>query len=331
MENCLAANNRKLGLQAANLLPKDAATQLSLGLWLLAANLPGESVAFLKSGPPEEASIPLAEAYLASCDPGKTLEVLSQIHPSHDQDYEARDLRASALLALHREGDADAEFRSLVEHFPDVPAAYVAATQVALHQKQWEDALGLLNAGLARMPGNWLLLFRRGVVYKLSGHLDEARTDLMDSLKNHGEVALVAAALGDLEAEKGDLAGAADLFQRSWQQTKLPQFLLAYALALDRAGDSERALAELREAARYSPRDAQVHYTLGKMLARDGRLREAQAEFERAREIDPGLAVNLYALAHAYLAQGESTKAKEVMTAFQKAKRETAPAACKPL
>jgi Flp pilus assembly protein TadD len=265
----------------------------------------------------------LAEAYLASCQPAKTLEVLGQ-----SSDYETRDLRASALLALGREAEAELEFRSLVETFPSVPAAYVAATQVPLRQKHWDDALAILNAGLARMPGDWLLLFRRGMVYKLSGHLVEARTDFIASLTNHGEVALVAAALGDLEAENGDLSSAADLFQRTFEQTKLPQFQLAYALALDRLGDSQKALAELRDAARSAPQNAQIHYTMGKMLAREGRFSEAQSEFEKTRQIAPGLAVNLYALAHVYLSQGQSAKARDVMVAFQKAKRQTPPDPC---
>jgi Flp pilus assembly protein TadD len=331
MENCLAANSRKTGLEAAGLLPLDADTQLSIGQWLLTANLPTESIPFLRNAPSEEGFLALAEAYLASCEPAKTIEVLSQIHPSRDSDYEARDLRASALLALGREAEAEVEFRRLVETFPSVAAAYVAATQVPLRQKHWDDALTLLNAGLSRMPGNWLLLFRRGIVYKLSGHLAEARADLIDSLRNHGEVALVAAALGDLEAENGDLSSAADLFHRSFEQTNLPQFQLAYALALDRLGDSQKALAELREASRTAPQDAQIHYTMGKMLAREGHLKEAQSEFERARRIAPGLAVNLYALGHAYLSQGQSAKAKEVMVAFQQAKRQTPPAPCQSL
>jgi Flp pilus assembly protein TadD len=331
VENCLAANNRKPALEAAGLLPVDGDTQLFIGRWLLSANLPQESIPFLKNAPSEEASAVLAEAYLASCEPSKTLEVLGQFHPSPNSDYETRDLRASALLALGREAEAESEFRSLVENFPSVPSAYVAATQVPLRQKHWDDALTLLNAGLARLPGNWLLLFRRGMVYKLSGHLAKARTDLMDSLRNHGEVALVAAALGDLEAENGDLSSAADLFHRSFEQTELPQFQLAYALALDRLGDSQKALAELRNAARSAPQDAQIHYTLGKMLARAGNFSEARSEFEKARQIAPGLAVNLYALGHAYLSQGESAKAKEVMADFQKAKRQTSPDPCHPL
>jgi Flp pilus assembly protein TadD len=328
MENCLAANDRQAGLEAARLLPLDGDTQLFIGRWLLAANLPHESIRFLKNAPSEESSVSLAEAYLASCEPGKTLDVLGQIHASQNSDYETRDLRASALLALGREAEAESEFRSLVETFPSVPAAYVGATQVSLRQKRWEDALTVLNAGLSRMPGNWLLLFRRGMVYKLSGHVVEARTDLLNSLTNHGEAGLVAAALGDLEAENGDLSSAADLFHRSFEQTKLPQFQVAYALALDRMGDSQKALAELRDASRSAPEDAQIHYTMGKMLAREGRFSEAQSEFETARQIAPGLAVNLYALGHAYLSQGQSSKAKDVMVAFQKAKRQVPPDPC---
>ena len=181
------------------------------------------------------------------------------------------------------------------------------------------------------MPDDWLLLFRRGVVYKLSGHVDAARNDFMNSLQQHSEVVLVAAALGDLEAENGNLPGAAALFKRTWLETGLPQFQFAYALALDRLGDTQAAMTELADAARRSPKDSQIHYTLGKMLARADRFAEAQSQFEQTRQMAPGLAVNLYALAHAYLAQGEKAKAKEVLSEFQKAKLQTVSGACKPL
>ncbi len=335
MDNCASAGNRQLAIRAASLLPPDAETQLIIGRWFLAANQPGDAVAFLERASAsgnlrEQALLSLADAYLAGCQASKALTVLSQMHQYEDQ-YQVLDRTGSALLALGREEEAEKQLAGLVEKFPDLPAAYVAATQVALQQKRWDDAIQLLNSGLIRMPDDWLLLFRRGVVYKLSGHVDAARNDFMNSLRQHGQVVLVAAALGDLEAENGNLPGAAALFKRTWLETGLPQFQFAYALALDRLGDTQAAMTELADAARRSPKDAQVHYTLGKMLARANRLAEAQSQFEQTRQLAPGLAVNLYALGHAYLAQGEAAKAKEVMSEFQKAKLQAVPGACKPL
>jgi len=333
IENCEGVD-RRLAVQAEQLLPRDALTQLTIGRWLIAANQAREAVPFLVNSASsvdlhQEAAISLAEAYLASCEPGKVLDVLSEAEPGYE--YERRDLRGSALLALGRDKDAEALFVELVKTFPDSAGAYVAATQVALQESRWQDALKTLNEGLARLPGNWLLLFRRGVVYKLSGHLDEAESDLLEALRRNGEVSLVAAALGDLEVEKGNLADAAALFKKTWEESKLPQFQFAYALALDRMGNSEEAERELREAAEGKRGDAEVHYTLGKMLSRERRFKQAEVELETARQIAPQMAMNLYALAHVYLAQGEAEKASEVMRAFQKARGDRAPSACRPL
>ncbi len=337
MDNCVSAGNRQLSVRAASLLPPDAETQLIIGRWFLAANQPGDALTFLDRAAAssgnlrEQALLSLADAYLASCQASNALDVLSQIHPDKGDEYQVLDRVGSALLTLGREDEAEKQFDSLVEKFPDLPAAYVAGTQVALQQHRWSDAIQLLNSGLSRMPDDWLLLFRRGAVYKLSGQVDAARNDFMNSLRQHGEPVLVAAALGDLEAENGNLPGAAALFKRTWLETGLPQFQFAYALALDRLGDTQAAMTELADAARRWPKDAQVHYTLGKMLARAERFAEAQSQFEETRQLAPGLAVNLYALGHTYLAQGETARAKEVIAEFQKAKLQAVPAACKPL
>lgn len=333
MDNCAAGGNRQLSVRAASLLPPDAETQLTIGRWFLAANQPVDALSFLERAAAsgtlrEQASLSLADAYLAGCQASKALDVLSQMH-HYDNDYQVLDRIGSALLALGHEDEAEKQFAGLVEKFPNLPAAYVAATQVALQQNRWSDAIQVLNSGLNRMPDDWLLLFRRGVVYKLSGQVDAARNDFLSSLRQHGEVVLVAAALGDLEAENGNLPGAAALFKRTWLETGLPQFQFAYALALDRLGDTQAAMTELADAARRSPKDAQVRYTLGKMLARAKRFAEAQSQFEETRQLAPGLAVNLYALSHAYLAQGETAKAKEVMAEFQKAKLQPVSGACK--
>ncbi len=326
-ESCLLAGNRQLFLQAAHSFPPDPQTALTIGSWLLANGRPAESISFLNTAASsealhDEAGLLLSEGFLASCEPGKALDVLSHVErKSPAAVYQFRDLRGSALLALDRVREAEADFGSLIQDFPNLPDAYIAATQIPLQQKRWDDALALLNDGLQRLPGNWLLLFRRGMVFKLSGHLDEAKVDFVGAIRADGDVALVTAALGDLEAQTGNLSQAADLFEQTWQQTKLPQFLLAHALVMDRLGNSAQALEELRKLTRDWPSNQQAHYSLGKILQRQGSLEEARVELEAVRTLDDGFAANLYALGRLYLTLGEREKARSILAEFEKAKQ----------
>jgi Flp pilus assembly protein TadD len=58
-------------------------------------------------------------------------------------------------------------------------------------------------------------------------------------------------------------------------------------LALHALNDVNGTIEQLTEAVRISPNDSSAHANLGAALAEAGRVREAQAQLERALEIDP--------------------------------------------
>ncbi|HEY0281495.1 MAG TPA: methyltransferase domain-containing protein, partial [Rhizomicrobium sp.] len=91
---------------------------------------------------------------------------------------------------------------------------------------------------------------------------------------------------------------------------------LAYANALDAAGDKAGALAAARETAMLHPGVAVAALGLGKILLKAEQLPTAIAEFQRALRLDPDLDEARLLLGRAWLAAGEADKALEAFAAL---------------
>jgi predicted TPR repeat methyltransferase len=99
---------------------------------------------------------------------------------------------------------------------------------------------------------------------------------------------------------------------------------LAYANALDAAGDKSDALAAARETALLHPGIAVTALGLGKVLLKAEQLPTAIAEFQRALRLDPDLGDARLQLGCAWLAAGEADKALEAFAALPPATPELA-------
>ena len=153
--------------------------------------------------------------------------------------------------------------------------------------------------------------------------LDEAQTDLLEAVKSGGDIGLVLAALGDTTAARGDLSGAADLFRRTFEKTKLPDFQLAYALALAKEGSEAEALREMQKAVALLPANVRARYEYGKLLRRSGQVAAARQEFERVKQLDPKYSPNLYALSRVYADIGKPELASQLAREFVASKDRT--------
>jgi tetratricopeptide (TPR) repeat protein len=229
------------------------------------------------------------------------------------------------MLALGERSEAQELFFALLRQAPDDPKMYVNATQILLEDQKWQASLNVLNEGLKRLPGNWLLLFRRAITYKLSGQFDAARTDLLEAIHNGGDIPLLSAALGDVLAAQHDFVGAAGVFQKALHDSGAPEFQLAYALAIARQGKQNEALVEMKRAVELLPRNARAHLEYGKLLQSNAQFDEARSELEYAKQLDPNLLSNLYVLSRLYRTLGESDLASKTLQEFLAGRQRHAP------
>jgi tetratricopeptide (TPR) repeat protein len=231
------------------------------------------------------------ERAVALVNIGKFREALPRFEAilADDADEDARYIalcgRGSALEGLGLAEEAAAAFDSAIEMFPGRAHAYVMRANIDNNAGRPEDALRLYDAALAIDRDYTVGLYDRGLCYERLGRLEESLDDfgraielgMSEALTNRGGVyrklGLSAEALRDFEAAIAQnprnaiaLSNAGSLYEDSGQ---LDQAEAMYALAV-----------------KINPDYLIPRFFRAELLAREGRFREAVADFENALAID---------------------------------------------
>ena len=112
--------------------------------------------------------------------------------------------------------------------------------------------------------------------------------------------------------EAGRCQQASEEFEKTSRlQTPDVRLLLDWALALDCAGDPEKALVRLRQAAGLEP-NVNVQATIGMIHGKQGQYDQALAALAEAKKIDPGFVMTYVYEGNVYAAQGALEKAREL-------------------
>jgi Flp pilus assembly protein TadD len=147
----------------------------------------------------------------------------------------------------------------------------------------------------------------------------------MEASQKKQNWALPLLALGISQLESGNVASAADTFQksRSVEPNDFRTHYL-YALALTKKGSNlaEAAIA-LRKAIELNSQDARSHALLGQVLLAEQRQNEAASEWERALRLQPENPTALYQLGLLYKKQGKTEQADRLLATFQRVKQKT--------
>jgi tetratricopeptide (TPR) repeat protein len=212
-------------------------------------------------------------------------EAILAAFADEDARYIALCGRGSALEGLGLAEEAAATFDSAIGLFPRRSHAYVMRANIDNDAGRPGDALRLYDAALAIDRDYTVGLYDRGLCYERLGRLEESLDDfgraielgMSEALTNRGGVyrklGLNAEALRDFEAAIAQnprnaiaLSNAGSLYEDSGQ---LDQAEAMYALAL-----------------KINPDYLIPRFFRAELLAREGRFREAVADFEDALAID---------------------------------------------
>jgi tetratricopeptide (TPR) repeat protein len=134
-----------------------------------------------------------------------------------------------------------------------------------------------------------------GVALSMASRQTEARQQFRRALEINPEYTEARFDLASIDAQSGDLEAAATGFQRVLAEKPdhpkarqhLGEVLFLLGDRLEDSGKHNEAAQRYREALKYRPDDAELHTSLGMILARMGQFRAAQPEFEAAVRIDP--------------------------------------------
>jgi len=205
-----------------------------------------------------------------------------------------------------------ASSRQTVHHVqvPDedspVQPAELTQAEAAIEKRNYVAAEPLLRKLVTRDPANFEGWFDLGFVKNAMGNVDEsiaayrksvaAKPDVFESNLNLG---LQLAKTGQPDAEEF-LRAAAQLTPTSHVAEGRYRAWLALGDTLKRSKPDE-ALAAYRQAASFQPKEIQPHLEAGLLLEQENHPADAEQEYKRAMELDPGSSDAAVALANLYM------------------------------
>ena len=195
----------------------------------------------------------------------------------------------------------------------------VAAFKSGNFQQAAKEFQGFVDERPDVFQGHYML----GQSLAKLGRNEESMTHLRKALELEGGNVGVQLALGKVYLEVGRYSDAAALLGKidasslpQAQQSALHQMM---ALALDKSGNSSQALAQLQQAARAKPNDANIQYQYGAAALREGDMETGISALGKAAQLDPSDPAKLNAYAQALLRKGRSTTGQAKSQTYAKA------------
>jgi len=176
----------------------------------------------------------------------------------------------------------------------------------ALAQKKSHAAVEAFSGALALRPDSMVAYYRRGEAYHQERQNEWAMRDWREAIRLAPQAPQPLVAMGDVHAERNEMALAAEWYDRAARlQPSDSRLLYNLALARYRSGSPAEAQAPLERAIDQDPAVAESHFLLG-LVYRDVReLERATSALERAIRLAPGLTPAREELADLYRERGQ--------------------------
>jgi tetratricopeptide (TPR) repeat protein/mono/diheme cytochrome c family protein len=185
--------------------------------------------------------------------------------------------------------------RQRLEKYPDDFNANYNLGDSVLNKGDAAGAIPYFQAACRANPASIVASTELGVALFSAGKLEQAEEQFKTALSLEPGYADARFDLASVQAARGEWDAAVTEFQNVLKQRPedakarqhLAEALYLWGDEFAKAGNSEQALLRYRAALEFHAPDAELHTKIALMLARLGRLPEAQSELEAALKIDP--------------------------------------------
>jgi tetratricopeptide (TPR) repeat protein len=203
-------------------------------------------------------------------------------------DFDAKLLRASALVGMKSYKPAETELNALAKLQPDSKEVALQVAALAVEQKDYSKAEALYRRFYRPNPSDLRPLQGLLQLCVLQRHPEKGQALLQDDLKQEPESRPVHLLLASLATEEGkfDLASQ----QYRWLQSRDPKSVQPYLELGDlyqRQGANQQALASYEKARELSPNDPNILNAVAVVESNSGQERQAIAALKRQLELDP--------------------------------------------
>jgi len=210
-------------------------------------------------------------------------------------------------------------YRRAISREPEVAANRAGLAEFYWQVGQTASGNQAMDEALARFPDNPDLLARYGrALVEQERFLDGAAK--LEAARKHGAqgVALLLL-LGDAYRQGGRSDEALEIFTAAARENASSADARAeLGRALSRAGAYDRALPELEAAVQLNPKSADLLLDYGRALESLGRLDDAEAAYRRAVKLAPNLPRGHYALGRLLVRQGRKAEGDAELAAHRK-------------
>ncbi len=235
----------------------------------------------------ESASLTLARVYLAKRDPAKALALSDALLAARPKSVNALALRAELARRMNDTDRAIAIYRSIAELEPkNNDVRYLLGT-LLLQRGKNDDAKTVLEAMRRDAAGGVRLFMLEGLYAYQTGNYKDAAgffqnsVDAAPTIEGYYRLGMSLNRTGNQESALSQLRRVLDVSPRHAPSLRL---MVSILLRQGRADDARR---EAEKLAGYYPDDAGARYLLGTALSAAGDSGKALEELARATELDP--------------------------------------------
>jgi tetratricopeptide (TPR) repeat protein len=270
----------------------------------------------------DEARYNLAVAEFQTGQYSPVLETLNPLLERDPPDPESLGLAAEACESLFDTPRAVDLLKKGIAAYPGNPEFYVAFANLSLTHSSFQVGVDVVNAGIARLPGEASLHFARGILFLEMGEYDKSERDfdLVEALDPAMPVGPAASALAKLERhqpkEAERIAGA-----QLANHTDDPYLNYVLAEAIRSQGpppDSDEfreAQAAAEKAVKVQPKFASARLVLSRLYMQSGKFDRAAIQAQEAVKLAPDNVTIMYNL---ILATNRAGRAEQLPTLIRR-------------
>lgn len=232
--------------------------------------------------PAARAAVEEARAAMDAGDLVSALDLVSDAASLDPDSPEVLELRGMVYVDLDRLEEARFAFETLLEKYPRHPDGWLKLGNVALQQKQFQEAVEHYQQQIDVAPSEFAW-YNMSLAYTELNDLSAARSALERSISVNPDYANGYAALADLSEKEGEFAEALE-YARVASEKRPGEVRMKEKLGfmLLRNGQNEEAARILQSVVEEKPWDYQSRYNLGQALQRLGHASEADVQLQRA-------------------------------------------------
>lgn len=277
------------------------------------------------------ANFNLALCYVATRQSGPAIEVLNGLRRTGHDGVDVENLLAQAYIENAQPQQALASLEKAATLSPSNEKLYLFVADACMNHGDYGLGLKVADIGLRNLPQSARLHYEQAMFLTELDRFDEAKPqfELAGKLAAGSEIGYLATAQKELFA--GEIVDAIRSAREGVKQGfENPALLTILGEALIRSGVSPgqaefaEAQSALEKAVAQRPNDPAPQIALGRLYLTAGRLADAIAHLELARQLEPDRATIYANLAKAYQRLGNAQQAQAALAVLEKLNREQA-------